>query len=245
MNSSDMAPDPAHTAAPTRPVVSGRLRVRVWDLPTRLFHWMLLVCVVGAIVTAKVGGNAIAWHFRLGLAVLALLAFRLVWGVVGGRWSRFASFVYAPASVWRYVRGRAHPHDQFEVGHNPLGSLSVLGLLAILLGQVATGLVADDEIANTGPLIQYVSSAASSLATTWHKTGGQWLIVTLVALHVVAIAFYRLRKRVDLIGPMLHGDKLLERPVPPSADRLPQRLLALVIAGVCAAAAWWVSRQGG
>ncbi|RZS53200.1 cytochrome b [Sphaerotilus mobilis] len=219
-------------------------RVRVWDLPTRLFHWTLLACVVGSIVTAKVGGNATVWHFRLGMATLALISFRLVWGLVGGRWSRFASFIYGPAAVLRYLRGQPRPGEHFEVGHNPLGSLSVFGLLGILAVQVATGLVADDEIASAGPLISFVSGAVSSTATAWHKTGGQWLIFGLVGLHVAAIVFYRLRKRVDLVGPMLHGDKLLDADVPDTGDTAGRRLLALLIGAACAALAIWVNSFG-
>jgi cytochrome b len=230
-------PSPDPQAVPLAPV-------RVWDLPTRLFHWTLLVCVVGSVVTAKIGGNATEWHFRLGLAVLALLTFRIVWGLVGGRWSRFTSFVRSPGVVLRYLRGEHRAGDHFEVGHNPLGALSVLGLLGILLAQVATGLVADDEIASTGPLIRFVSGAVSSLATTWHKTGGQWLIFTLVGLHVAAIVYYRWRKRVDLVTPMLHGDKLLPADVLPSSDHTAARLLALVIGASCVALSIWVYRQG-
>ena len=233
------------SSSPQHSTHAAPVPVRVWDLPTRLFHWSLFVCVVGSVVTAKVGGNATVWHFRLGLAVLALLTFRLMWGLVGGRWSRFASFVYSPASLLRYLRGRPQPGDHFEVGHNPLGSLSVFGLLGVMLVQVATGLVADDEIANTGPLIAYVSGAVSSLATTWHKTGGQWLIYLLVGLHLVAIVYYKVRKRVDLVGPMLHGDKPLPAHVPPSIDNWTMRLLALLVGVACAALAVWVSRQGG
>ena len=120
--------------------------VRVWDLPTRLFHWVLAACVIGSVVSAKVGGNAMVWHFRLGYAVLALLLFRLLWGVVGGRWSRFSSFICAPSTLLRYLRGQGRPGDHFHVGHSPLGALSVLSLLAVLLVQVGTGLVADDEL---------------------------------------------------------------------------------------------------
>jgi cytochrome b len=115
--------------------------IRVWDLPTRLFHWTLALAIVGSVVSAKVGGNAMTWHFRLGLLALALVAFRLLWGVVGGRWSRFASFIYAPATVLRYLRGQAAPGEHLDVGHNPLGSLSVFALLAIVAVQVTTGLI--------------------------------------------------------------------------------------------------------
>ncbi len=235
----------AVTSAATPPTSSPAVRrVRVWDLPTRLFHWSLLTCVVGSVVTAKVGGNATPWHFRLGLATLALIAFRLVWGLVGGRWSRFASFIYGPGAMLRYLRGQPRPGEHFEVGHNPLGSLSVFGLLGILAVQVATGLVADDEIANTGPLISFVSGAASSAATAWHKSGGQWLIFTLVGLHVAAIVFYRLRKRIDLVGPMLHGDKLVETDAPDTGDTALRRVLALLIGAACAALAIWVNSFG-
>jgi cytochrome b len=144
----------------------------------------------------------------------------------------------------RYLRGQPRPGEHFEIGHNPLGSLSVFGLLGIIAVQVATGLVADDEIANTGPLISFVSGAVSSAATAWHKTGGQWLIFALVGLHVAAIVFYRLRKRVDLVGPMLHGDKLVDANVPDTGDTAGRRLLALVIGAACAALAIWVNSFG-
>jgi len=91
--------------------------VRVWDLPTRLFHWALVACVIGQIVTANVGGNWMNWHLRLGYTVLTLLLFRLVWGFVGGHWSRFSSFLYGPTTVLNYLRGRARP--EHRVGHNP------------------------------------------------------------------------------------------------------------------------------
>jgi cytochrome b len=238
----------AATSSSSSPNATVR-RLRVWDLPTRLFHWTLLVCVVGSIVTAKVGGNATVWHFRLGLATLALITFRVIWGVVGGRWSRFTSFIYGPGAMLRYLRGQPRPGEHFEIGHNPLGSLSVFGLLGIMAVQVATGLVADDEIANTGPLISFVSGSVSSAATAWHKTGGQWLIFALVGLHVAAILFYRLRKRVDLVGPMLHGDKLIDArvpdvDVPDTGDTAGRRLLALLIGAACAALAIWVNSFG-
>jgi cytochrome b len=218
--------------------------VRVWDLPTRLFHWTLAACVAALVVTGHVGGNALVWHQRLGLAVGALLAFRLLWGLVGGRWSRFASFVYPPAALWRYLRGQPHPGERFDVGHSPLGGLSVFALLGLLALQVATGLVADDEIATTGPLNRFVSGATASLATGWHKDAGQWLLLSLVGLHVAAIAWYRRRRRLDLLRPMWHGDKPLPPGTPASADTAGTRLLALVLAAACAAAATWVGRLG-
>ncbi len=218
--------------------------VRVWDLPTRIFHWTLALTVAGSVISAKIGGNAMIWHFRLGYLVLALLAFRVLWGLVGGRWSRFASFVYAPATLLRYLRGRAAPQEHLEVGHSPAGALSVFALLGVLLVQLGTGLVADDEIANQGPLNRFVSSDAVMSATSWHKTWGQWLVLGLVALHIAAITFYLLKKNTNLVRPMLVGDKPLPAGTPPSADGLPQRALALLLVALCAGLATWVARQG-
>ncbi|OYU99677.1 MAG: cytochrome B [Burkholderiales bacterium PBB5] len=217
--------------------------VRVWDLPTRAFHWLLTAAGVGLVITGHVGGNALVWHMRLGLFVLALLGFRLVWGVVGGRWSRWVSFIYSPGAVLRYLRGDHRPGDHFEVGHSPTGAGSVLALIAVLAVQVGTGLVADDEIATTGPLNRHVASATGQAATAWHTGWGQWLLVALVALHVAAIALYR-RRGHDLLTPMLTGDKALPATVPPATDSLATRGLALVLVAGAAAVAVWVARPG-
>src|SRR6476661_5005066 len=125
-------------------------RVRVWDLPTRIFHWALVACVIGLVISGWRGGDAMPWHARMGYAVATLLLFRIVWGFVGGRWSRFSSFLFSPASVSNYLRGRSHPDHL--VGHNPLGAGSVLAMLAVLIAQVGTGLVSDDESSFQGPL---------------------------------------------------------------------------------------------
>jgi cytochrome b len=240
-----MNPTVSSAASPPSTGAATRTRLRVWDLPTRLFHWALAGCVIGAVVTAKVGGNAMVWHFRLGVAVMALLVFRLLWGVLGGHWSRFGTFFYGPGALWRYLRGQPAPGDRFDWGHSPLGSLSVWALLAVLAVQVATGLVADDEIANVGPLNRFVAAATASAATGWHKSAGQWLVIVLAVLHVVAVFAYLLVKRRNLIGPMLHGDQWAPagHALPASQDGLGQRLLALALALGCAGLAVWVLQQ--
>lgn len=224
--------------------VGGSGAVRVWDLPTRIFHWSLAALVVVSVTTAQIGGNAMAWHFRSGYAVFTLLVFRIFWGLVGGRWSRFASFVHTPANTFRYLRGEHRPEENLDVGHNPLGALSVFGLLAILSAQVATGLFADDEISSAGPLVRFVTGASSSLATKWHKNFGQWLVIALVLLHVAAILFYLLKKRHNLIRPMLTGDKPLGPGVPPSSDNLRSRGMALALLLACAAGVAWLVSLG-
>mgnify|MGYP001040948195 FL=1 len=219
--------------------------VRVWDLPTRLFHWLLALTIAGSVLSAKIGGNAMVWHFRFGYVVFTLLAFRLLWGLVGGRWSRFASFVYTPGTVWRFLRGEQRAGEHLDVGHNPLNSFSVFAMLAVLAAQVGTGLVADDEIANLGPLNRFVSSDTGLAATGWHKQWGEWLVLGLVTLHLAAIFFYLLRRKTNLVRPMVLGDKPLPAGTPASADGLPQRLLALALLAACAGLVTWVVALGG
>lgn len=217
-------------------------RTRVWDLPTRLFHWALALAVIGLVVTATLGGNWMNWHLRLGYGVFTLLLFRLAWGFVGGYWSRFARFAYGPGQVWRYVRG--HGDALQEVGHSPTGALSVFALLLVLGAQVGTGLFSDDEIAFFGPLTGLVSGDTVSLATWYHKNLGKPLLIGLVALHVLAVGYYRVIKRRDLVQAMLTGDKLLAANVPQSADGLQEWGRAVVVLAACVAIVWWVVRLG-
>lgn len=208
-------------------------RVRVWDLPTRVFHWGLVICIVGLVATAQVGGDAMAWHFRLGYTVLSLLLFRLVWGFTGGVWSRFSTFVTGPGNILRYLRGEGTARQ--SVGHNPLGALSVLALLAFLLLQVAAGFLSDDEIATAGPLAKLAPSAWVSYATYYHTKVGKIILVVLVQLHIAAIIFYRVKRNQNLVVPMLRGDKELAGSFESARDDASARAKALLVFGVCAA----------
>ncbi len=218
--------------------------VRVWDLPTRVFHWLLLAAVVTLFVTGNVGGNWLVWHLRAGYAVTTLLLFRLVWGVVGGRWSRFASFVPSPSRLLAYLRHTPGTQGH-QVGHNPLGALSVLAMLLVLAAQVGSGLVADDEIAFTGPLYRFVSGQTSGLATWYHTGIGKLALLVLVVLHLVAIAYYRLTKQRSLVKAMLTGDQTANEPLPPpSVDTPGSRLFALGLMLACALFVAWVVSLG-
>lgn len=212
------------------------LRVRVWDLPTRLFHWLLALAVFGQLATGLAG--AMEWHLRNGYLVLALLLFRLIWGFVGGHWSRFAAFVYSPGSLADYLRGQAQPAHL--VGHTPLGALSVFALLALLSLQVASGLVADDEISASGPLTRFVSNATVSLASAWHVFA-KWIVLALVVLHLSAILYYVAVRRQHLVGPMISGDKALTHQASASRDDAGTRLTALLIFALCLGFAYWIS----
>jgi Cytochrome b len=217
-------------------------RIRVWDLPTRLFHWALVACILASVVSGYQGGAVLEWHARAGYAILTLLLFRIVWGFAGGRWSRFASFFYSPAAVFNYLRGA--PHPDHLVGHNPLGAGAVFAMMGILLLQVATGLVGDDETAFTGPLNQFVSTSKGLAATWYHKRIGQWLLVGLIVLHVAAVLYYLWRKKENLIKPMLHGDKCLASAAVASRDDAWSRLAALAVLGLCAGFVAWLVKLG-
>lgn len=178
------------------------MKVRVWDLPTRLFHWTLVVLIALSWWTAEEHLGDI--HIWSGSAVLTLILFRLLWGLFGSSTARFSSFVRGPKAVFAYVRG-----EWSGIGHNPLGALSVIGLLLLVAAQVALGLIATDEDGLTlGPLAHLVSSATSEWATELHEDLFDVLVIFIV-LHVAAIIFYRLGG-TRLVGPMITGRAVLD-----------------------------------
>ncbi|MNR18669.1 hypothetical protein D3C85_1354060 [compost metagenome] len=174
--------------------------------------------------------------------MLALLLFRLVWGLIGGHWSRFGAFLYAPRHLLNQLRGKAPPAH--SAGHSPLGALSVFAMLAVLLAQVTTGLFSDDAIFFAGPLSSLVSGDVVDAATRWHAELGQYLLLALLGLHLLAIAYYVLLRRRPLVRAMVTGDRDLPEALPQAADSTRQRLLALVIALACAAISWGIGRLG-
>ena len=217
-------------------------RVRIWDLPTRLFHGLLMLAIVGLVVTGQIGGNAMTWHFYLGYLVLSLVLFRIVWGFVGGHWSRFAQFVPTPAQVKHYAGDLIARRHTPTVGHNPMGALSVLTMLLLLLLQVLSGFMSDDEIAASGPWTALVSNQWVAWATAYHAEVGKVLILILVGLHIASVLFYKRVQREDLITPMISGDKVLPSGAPSSNDTASSRALALAIWIACGYAVYqWVN----
>lgn len=198
--------------------VSNMVRVRVWDLPTRLFHWLLAFSLVGLLVTGNIGGLWMDWHMRIGFFVLSLLLFRLMWGFMGGWWSRFAHFLYSPRSVVVYLKGQSPV--EHRVGHTPLGALSVFALLAVLLLQVSSGLFTDDAIFYAGPLVGVASDPLIEMASRYHQGIGKFLVIGLVVLHLLALVIYKLFFKQALVAAMVHGDKTLAEAAPASSDRL-------------------------
>lgn len=212
------------------------MKIKLWDLPTRICHWTLAAAVAGAFVTQAVGGNAMVWHGRFGLAVLGLVVFRLVWGFAGSTYARFASFLRGPTAVRAYLQGRWQ-----GVGHNPLGAFSVLALLALMTWLACTGLFANDDISFNGPLYALADKDLSDTITALH-TGAEPVLILLVALHVGAIAFYARVKKQNLLLPMLTGWK---NDAPADAESAKGGgPVALLVALVIAGTAVWVASGG-
>lgn len=172
----------------------------IWDWPVRAFHWLLVVGVLASWLSIEVFDD-VTWHLRIGQALLGLVVFRLLWGLWGSPNARFHRFVPTPGRLLAYLRA---PDAWRGSGHNPLGALSVVAMLGVISVQVVSGLLNDDEIFTTGPLAKYVSSDTVALAA-WVHANAFDLLVALIALHLLAILFYRVVKKQDLVRPMITG----------------------------------------
>ena len=181
-------------------------KILVWDLPLRMFHWMLALLVTISIVSAHIGGNAMQIHLRSGYTILTLVLFRILWGFFGGTHARFAAFVRGPAAAIAYLKALRRQTAGRHLGHNPAGGWSVMLMLAVLLIQAGTGLFSNDDIATEGPLAKLVSKAWSDRITGIHDINVVVLYV-LIGLHLAAVAFYFFFKRDNLVKPMLTGFK--------------------------------------
>lgn len=207
----------------------------VWDLPVRICHWLLVLAVAGSWLTHKLGPQAFAWHVWCGYTTLVLIFFRVVWGFVGPRHARFASFLHGPAATLKYSGSLfGLTAMQRHAGHNPLGALMVVLFLVLLGAQGATGLFANDEIMSAGPLYGYVSDETSDALSDWHRelTNVLWVAI---GLHVGAVLLYWIVKRQNLVGPMFSGRKPGELLQPGDEIAGSRVWLALVIAGTGAA----------
>lgn len=193
-------------------IPEGVKRVKLWDIGLRLFHWALAICVCASWYLGQFGPNIMTLHFYVGYTVIALLVFRVVWGLVGPPPARFSHFIYGPVTTARYVATLRDRKPSYWPGHNPVGALSVFALLAALIAQVSTGLFADpDDYINVGPLADMVSSETNRTAT-WVHNRVKWLILALVVLHIAAIVFYKRYKGENLVTPMITGWKLVRQP---------------------------------
>ncbi len=187
-------------------------QIKAWDLPTRLFHWALVLCVIAAWVSYRfaeaIGDATLIWHRCNGLSILTLLVWRVLWGFAGSSTARFASFVRSPRAAWNYARDLRAGTSRRYLGHNPLGAWMILIMLAALVTQAAFGLFATDENELTGgPLYRLVSEPASLLATRWHGRVFHYILLPLIAVHIAANLLYGAVKKDPLITAMVTGLK--------------------------------------
>ena len=221
------------------PATSDRARTAlIWDLPVRIIHWSLLVAVVGAWLTRELEGDWFVWHTRFGYTVLVLVLTRVLWGFFGTRHARFAEFVRGPKTVIDYLRSGTSS----SVGHNPLGALMILVMLTMLLVQAVTGLFANDQVFETGPLFGYVTIETSDRLTSLHKQLFDW-IAAAIAVHVAAALFYLWIRKENLILPMITGRKFAEN-IPEQERISSSRLwLAIVFAVIVGTGLAWIIRS--
>lgn len=225
--------------AETPQQMRGGQRVRVWDMPTRVFHWSLVALVVASYLTGEVWrGFGMQWHMYSGYAVLTLLVFRVAWGLVGTRHARFADFLYAPARTWAYLADLVRGRRRAVAGHNPLGGLSVLAFLGVLLAQAGSGLFASDDIFVEGPLAGLVSGEVVDAMTSVHHVAFD-MLVGLVVLHILAIVFYEGVVGQRLVRAMIVGTKRATA----AADNVPlavgRGLAVLAVSAALVAALVW------
>lgn len=214
-------------------------RYRVWDLPTRFFHWSIVALVVAQYLSGEFHLLSMRWHYLLGYALLGLVVFRLIWGIVGAQTSRFSQFVRGPVTVARYAVASLRGTATHSVGHNPLGGWSVVVLLTLLALQAGSGLWTTDDVTESGPLVDAAGASWVRLASSIHAWT-RYALALFVVLHVVAVVLHRVRGGEDLVGPMLHGEKAL--PADPQLKFAPvwvAVLAAVVAAGVVVAVLVW------
>jgi cytochrome b len=220
---------------PEAPVAApSATRVHVWDVPTRAVHWLFLVGVCLSWWTAETG--RLEWHRWSGYAVLGLLLFRVYWGFAGSSTARFSQFVRGPRAIGAYLKGQW----PVAAGHNPLGALSVLALLGLLLLQIGLGLFAVDvDGIESGPLSEYVSFATGRRCAEWHEVVFNALMV-LIAVHILAVLYYRIVRRQNLVGAMISGRREFAGSVAPmTRGTWPRLIVGIVLA---AGITWAISK---
>ncbi|PIE42614.1 MAG: cytochrome B [Gammaproteobacteria bacterium] len=220
-------------------------QVRIWDLPTRFFHWTLVVGIIFMWFSAEMSDNLMERHAQVGEFLLSLLLFRVIWGLVGSESSRFTSFIRSPGAVLRYARTLFSRQSSWHAGHNPAGGWMVLVLLTVVLLQAVSGLFASDDIMVEGPLYALVSEDVADVMISIHHLLFNILSV-LIALHVAVIVYYRLFKKTDLVPAMVTGSAPWPEHEPvPAPLSFRSSGLAAVIFAACYAAVYFGIRALG
>lgn len=209
-------------------------KVLIWDLPLRLFHWLLVFAIVAQWVTAEFG--YMDWHFKIGYVTLGLVIFRLVWGVVGPRHARFSQFIRPPKDIFNYAKALFSSQNKEYVGHNPLGGLIVPIVIMIVGLQAVTGLFSTDDVLASGPYLSSVSAETQDLLDGLHHDTYN-VILGIAGLHIIAIFWYQFKRKIYLIGAMFHGKKALN---PENKITSSRWIIALIVAVLIAGFLYWL-----
>ena len=237
-SSSDTSASKQEEPAETQqsPHTNDSMPIKVWDLPIRIFHWSLVITLCVSAYTGLAGGfTEMDIHMQAGMVALALVAFRVVWGILGSHYARFTQFVRGPRAVLRSIQT---PID--APGHSPLGGLSIIALLVSLLVQIGTGLFANDDIFTEGPLASWVTYETSRQLTAIHETN-IWILGGLIALHLSAISYYELRRGKRLILAIVTGRQPAEAGSLEADDTMGMRFFGLALFGVTSAGVYWLT----
>lgn len=213
--------------------------IRLWDLPTRLFHWLLVVLIALQFASGEFGLLPMHWHYLMGYMTLALIMFRTLWGFAGSQTSRFGAFLCGPREVLRYIIDSMRSTASHAPGHNPLGGWSVVLMLAVVAIQAISGLFTSDDISEEGPFVAHVSDATVKLMTRTHHLD-RYALLLLIALHVGAVLLHWVIRKDNLVAAMLHGRALAQLPEP----RFVSSWRALIVFALSAGVVWAVVAWG-
>ena len=209
----------------------------IWDLPLRIFHWSFAVIILASWYTSEQEGELVELHMQLGFVALALIIFRVLWGIVGPKHARFSQFIPSPNALIAYL----HPtkKSRTTAGHNPLGALMVVLMISLIATQAISGLFIDDDIYSSGPYYGSVSNTVEKLMRFLHHNIFDYMIAA-IFLHLAAVAYYWRVKKQNLVLPMITGKKAAKQVLATDAIPHSKLILALIVATCCAAFVYWL-----
>jgi len=211
----------------------------VWDIPVRLFHWLLVATIIGAWYTSDQDNDLIDYHLLCGYVALGLILFRILWGFLGTTHAKFSQFITTPRETLTYFNNFTKPQSPSYPGHNPLGGLMVVFMLVMILLQAISGLFMNDDIFTNGPYYGTINENIEALLIFFHRNSFNFLLGA-IALHVLAISYYKMVKKKSLVLPMITGKKSSEDIKKEDSIEHSKLIIAIMITLAVAAFVYWL-----